>query len=238
MPAPTNDHTHKAVAAFACMLLSACGGGNDIAGTYTCENLGFVKSIELTPKGKIYAKAEVLGETQQTAGTYEIDGNRLIGTVNGETTVMDIDDGILVSGQGKCVPGDYTEPQNSSITRPPKEAVETKASGDRELIGTYRIDMAALMKTPLAPTKNIEEARTEIGKLKVTIKPDKRIAIDFPDHQQETTYKREGSTLIVSDEKRRYPQSDFEPTHFEISDDGSLLLYPEGEEFPITFVRR
>lgn len=141
------DDARHALAAFICMLLSGCGG-NDIAGTYTCENVGFVKSIELTPGGKIYTKAEVLGETQQTAGTYEIDGTRLVGTVDGTTTVMDIENGILVYGKGKCVPGDYPD-QNASAAQHRKGAAKSDTKEERRLLGTYRIDIAALMNANL-----------------------------------------------------------------------------------------
>jgi hypothetical protein len=79
--------------------LAACGG---MAGTYACENVGFVKSIELTSDGKVFADADVYGTTQKTAGTYKVDGDRLIADVGGQSSVFDIKDGKLVVGDGQC----------------------------------------------------------------------------------------------------------------------------------------
>jgi hypothetical protein len=79
--------------------LAACGG---MAGTYACENVGFVKSIELTSDGKVFAEADVYGTTQKTAGTYKVDGDRLITDVSGQSSVFDLVDGKLVLGDGQC----------------------------------------------------------------------------------------------------------------------------------------
>jgi hypothetical protein len=73
-----------------------------MAGTYSCDNLGFVKSVELTGDGKVFAEADIYGTTQKTAGTYEIDGDRLITDVGGQSNVFDIVDGNLVAGDGQC----------------------------------------------------------------------------------------------------------------------------------------
>ncbi len=83
------------------LLLAACG--NKMAGTYACEGVGYVTKVELTSDGKIFAEADVFGNVQKTAGTYEVEGKRLIGTVNGETSVFDIEDGNLLAHGGKCV---------------------------------------------------------------------------------------------------------------------------------------
>lgn len=81
------------------LTLAACGG---MAGTYACENVGFVKTIELTNDGKVFAEADVYGTTQKTAGTYEVDGDRLITDVGGQSNVFDIKGGKLVLGDGQC----------------------------------------------------------------------------------------------------------------------------------------
>lgn len=79
--------------------LAACGG---MAGTYTCENVGFVRSVKLTSDGKVFAEADIYGTIQKTAGTYEVDGDRLIADVGGQSSVFDIEDGKLVLGDGQC----------------------------------------------------------------------------------------------------------------------------------------
>lgn len=224
MQIKTSDYACKVVVIVTCVLLSACGG-NDITGTYTCESLGFVKSIELTPDGRIYTKAEVLGETQQTAGTYEVDGTKLIATVDGSTTVMGIDNGALVSGEGECVTADR----------------------ERKLLGTYIIDMEALKKSALESATtdkdrekirehmNNKETMVEISKSSITVNPDKRIALNLPDHHQETSYKRKGDMLIVADRNDR--KGGNPSSRIKVTNEDTLMLYADGEEFPITFVR-
>ena len=84
----------------AALALGGCGGG--LSGTYVCKDVGPVDRIELTSDGKIYAEANVYGVEQRTAGTYEIDGERLVSSVNGSSTVFGIDGGDLTYGNGRC----------------------------------------------------------------------------------------------------------------------------------------
>lgn len=83
----------------ACLPLAACGG---MAGTYLCEDVGYLDSVELTRDGKVYAQANVFGNVQKTAGTWKVDGDRLITDVSGQSNVFDIKDGNLVLGKGQC----------------------------------------------------------------------------------------------------------------------------------------
>lgn len=81
---------------------------NDVSGTYICAGLGHLRafelvSIELTPDGKTYLKGETFTGPQEKAGSYEIDGKRLITTVDGQMTVMAIDGRSLSLGNGLCV---------------------------------------------------------------------------------------------------------------------------------------
>jgi hypothetical protein len=79
--------------------LAGCGG---MAGTYSCENVGFVRTIELTSHGMVFAEADIYGTTQKTAGTYKLDGDRLITDVGGRSNVFDVVDRKLVLGNGQC----------------------------------------------------------------------------------------------------------------------------------------
>jgi hypothetical protein len=76
--------------------LAACGG---LAGTYVCEGMDGVATIELTGDGNLLAEPSLHGVP---AGTYKIDGNRLITDVGGRSNVFDIKDGNLVLGDGQC----------------------------------------------------------------------------------------------------------------------------------------
>lgn len=81
---------------------------NGVSGAYVCAGLGRLSafelvSIELTPDGKAYLKGESFTGPQEKAGSYEIDGQRLITTVDGQTTVMTIDGHSLTQGDGLCV---------------------------------------------------------------------------------------------------------------------------------------
>lgn len=81
---------------------------NSVPGAYICAGMGGpslleLVSIELTPDGKAYLKGETFQGPQEKAGTYEVDGARLITTVDGQTTVMTIDGRSLTLGDGLCV---------------------------------------------------------------------------------------------------------------------------------------
>jgi hypothetical protein len=79
--------------------LAACGG---MAGTYSCENIGFLDSIELTSNGKAFVENKIVGTSQKIATTYEVEGKRLIIHAGGLAGVFDIEDGNLVAGDGQC----------------------------------------------------------------------------------------------------------------------------------------
>lgn len=79
-----------------------------VSGAYVCAGTGHLSlveltSLELTPDGKAYLKGETFQGSQEKAGTYEIDGKRLITTVDGQTTVMAIDGRSLTLEDGLCV---------------------------------------------------------------------------------------------------------------------------------------
>jgi len=87
--------------AFLPLLLASCTPG--VKGVYTCEG-GLLDSISLESGGKAYASATMFGMKQQRAGTYTVDGDKVVITINGDSTVFThsgktLDGGVIA---GKC----------------------------------------------------------------------------------------------------------------------------------------
>lgn len=239
----------RTITAINCVLLIACSG-NDVAGIYACQDLGFVETIELTRDGRIYTKAKVLGETQQTAGTYEIDGTRLIAVVNGSTTVMDIDNGAFVLGEGKCVSAEQGRKLQGARSYEEGDYKPGTATSERErnLQGSYRIDMESLKQYLLDTAKtghereqirehiNNKEAMDEISEWTIKIKPNKRLELNILDDYHETAYTRQENMLILNDKNNGNGNL---PSRIDLTDEGALivLVYEEEKEIPIIFVR-
>lgn len=64
------------------LFLSACGSGgarglSGVAGNYTCTD-SILETLNLTSSGKVYATMMFLGQKMEKAGTYEVDGAKVI----------------------------------------------------------------------------------------------------------------------------------------------------------------
>jgi hypothetical protein len=85
---------HCLMAAVVCVGLLTLSGCDDFEGTYT-DSENIVK-VEFKDGEKVYVS---LGDLGTKAGTYEIDGDRVVVKIDGDTTVLTRkDDGSLDGG--------------------------------------------------------------------------------------------------------------------------------------------
>ncbi|HEY1263555.1 MAG TPA: hypothetical protein VGF06_08530 [Terriglobales bacterium] len=84
-------------------VLAACTPG--VKGTYACSGGLFLKSITLESGDKAVVTGNVFGMTQQKVGTYKVDGDNVIITIDGQPTPFVYKDKTLDGGElgGKCV---------------------------------------------------------------------------------------------------------------------------------------
>ena len=67
------------------LILFGCSSG--VKGVYVCKG-GFLDTLNLQSDGKLYATASMFGMKQERVGTYTVDGDRIVMTVNGESSVF------------------------------------------------------------------------------------------------------------------------------------------------------
>ena len=75
--------TGLAVCAFLALLLAGC---NSVKGTYECQGGMFLKNVTLDSGDRALVTGSVFGMTQQKVGTYKVDGDNVIITVEGSST--------------------------------------------------------------------------------------------------------------------------------------------------------
>lgn len=106
---------------------------SSIVGRYDCrmENEALAKliSVDLREKGRAYTKSKALGVSNETVGTYERDGDRLIITVDGKATVFNISANLISLNQSGIKAKCYKE-----------ESAEEKNQRLSSLFGTYVLD--------------------------------------------------------------------------------------------------
>lgn len=93
--------TGLAACALLALLLSGC---NKVKGTYACQGGMFLKSITLDSSDRAFVTGSVFGMTQQKVGTYKVDGDNVIITVEGSPTQFTHKDKTLDGGPlvGRC----------------------------------------------------------------------------------------------------------------------------------------
>jgi hypothetical protein len=96
---------------FKCAGLAACtflalplAGCNSVKGTYACQGGMFLKSVTLDSGDRALVTGSVFGVSQQKVGTYTIDGDNVIITVEGSSTQFTHKDKTLNGGPlvGTC----------------------------------------------------------------------------------------------------------------------------------------
>ena len=87
------------------LLLAVLAGCNSVKGTYACNGGVFLKTIKLDSDDKAMVTGDVWGQVQQKAGTYKVDGDNVMITVDGQAIQFVHKDKTLDGGPiaGKCV---------------------------------------------------------------------------------------------------------------------------------------
>jgi hypothetical protein len=88
-----------------CALLALqLAGCNSVKGTYACQGGMFLKSVTLDSGDRAVVTGSVFGVTQQKVGTYKVDGDNVIITVEGSPTQFTHKDKTLDGGPlvGTC----------------------------------------------------------------------------------------------------------------------------------------
>ena len=73
------------ITACAVLAVLAVGCGKGVKGTYACSSGMFLKSIVLDSDDKAFVTGNVFGMTQKKVGTYKVDGDSVIITVEGSS---------------------------------------------------------------------------------------------------------------------------------------------------------
>ena len=84
------------------ILLTGCSKG--VKGTYACTGGMFLKSVTLGSDDQALVTGNVFGMVQQKTGTYKVDGDNVVITVNGDSTRFAFKDKTLEGGPmvGTC----------------------------------------------------------------------------------------------------------------------------------------
>lgn len=83
-------------------VLAGCSKG--VKGNYACGGGMFLRSITLDSDDKAFVTGNVFGMTQQKVGTYRVNGDDIIITVDGSSTQFTYKDKTLDGGElvGRC----------------------------------------------------------------------------------------------------------------------------------------
>jgi hypothetical protein len=79
------------------LLLAGCS--RNVKGTYNCKGGIFLQSVTLESSDKALVSGNVFGTIQQKTGTYKVDGDNVVITVDGQSTPFNLKDKTLDGGE-------------------------------------------------------------------------------------------------------------------------------------------
>jgi len=223
----------------ACMLIPAMAAdAADITGqwlmtemttggqTLDPTTLGLVWTMKFEPDGAFISTMDMMGEKEESVGTWVLNGNAVTITVDGDAQDMAIGDGTLTLVMGD-ESGVFTRKEGDVSAAPAAPAATVAAEGEQAFLGNWSISAVEFMGQVI-PTNLFASFGVELN-VTLVVEPGKAVLTMSYNGKEE----KKELDAAFSDGKLVLSKEGVELTSLELGEDGRIIFTLPVSEMPM-----